>query len=296
MQVVYDFKEYLAQCLTQTTGRLVDISEVEVVPHPDSNASYIAKAGDIEITIPVNKHDLAIVYKHLTNRTVPTLNKVVIKELSKLLGIKLAAIDWTITVTDTQISLKPTAHNTLWIGELKLLADPGYQLTNTDYNLMASAPGVSATGGGTKSKPGKLNPPGISLTNVPSLRNYAANANATAWKFNRDLYLVGPRVKPSELTALSLKEAEGIYSNKHFKINIDIYIDDYLGYGYYDVNLDTGTWTYVKLYGYTYSLSGRQHPNLTSDAIAPPPARHIYVPCYDSNNGDHLPKLSLISV
>ena len=165
--------------------------------------------------------------------------------------------------------------------------ESAYAITDYAYTNSAYAGGISRGGYGPQSNPGTLNPPGVRLGWTPILRNWNADADGNAWRFNKDLYIIGPDVKETDLQALGLNLSDRVTSSRSFYVDYDMREDHDIYRGYIDYSIDAGTWTVVNLQHSSNHGGGRQHNVGSYGPITAPPSRHIYIPAYYSTQGDH---------
>ncbi len=165
--------------------------------------------------------------------------------------------------------------------------ESAYDITNYAYSVEATAPGIQRGGYGPQSRPGWLTPPGVRLGVCPILRNWQADQGKTEWAWSRDLYILGPNIKEAEILALGLNPSERITSNKDWYCSWTMMVDHAIARGYLDYNLDTGNWAWVRLQYDGNGGGGRQYNASRYGPVAPPPSRHIYIPAYDSTQGEH---------
>lgn len=165
--------------------------------------------------------------------------------------------------------------------------ESAYEITNYAYTNKAYAGGVKMGGRGPLPQPGYIQPPGIRLERALVLRNWQADSNSTAWNFDKDLYIIGPNIKESDLLAIGLHPEDRITSNRNFYIQWDMRVDDDIDRGYYDYDIDANTWTWHSIWHNKNHDGGRQHNTDITGPFSPPPSRHIYIPGWWSERGDH---------
>lgn len=164
--------------------------------------------------------------------------------------------------------------------------ESAYAITNYEYSYRAYTAGDVRGGGGPTPQPGEIDGTGLRFGRALVLRNWKADST-DKWRFDRDLYIIGPDIKESDLLKIGLHPADRCTSSRKFYIQWDMRVDHDIERGFYDYNIDANTWTWHAIWRNENHGGGRQHNTDTWGPHDPPPSRHIYIPGWWSARGDH---------